>query len=79
MHTSEELAFYWKLISNMFAWKYDLLKLPGPRCFFGVGNIPHVMRPDYHVQVSDRTTLIPVSKLEASDHRSYFVQVLESL
>lgn len=31
---------------------YVPIQVPGPRGYWGLGHISHVMRPDYHVQVS---------------------------
>eukprot|EP00877_Chromochloris_zofingiensis_P012409 jgi/Chrzof1/7421/Cz02g23030.t1 len=49
--TSEEVRFYLNLLKNtLWGPKYDLYKIPGPPGYRMAGNIPHLMRPDYHVQ-----------------------------
>lgn len=48
---SEEVRFYLNLLrNNLFGPKYDLYKIPGPPGYRLAGHIPHMMRPDYHIQ-----------------------------
>ncbi|GFH27119.1 uncharacterized protein HaLaN_25386 [Haematococcus lacustris] len=49
--TWDELRFYGQLACSLFSPSYDLHKVPGPPGQFGVGHIPKIMRPDYHVQM----------------------------
>eukprot|EP00878_Enallax_costatus_P000623 GHUV01000725.1.p1 GENE.GHUV01000725.1~~GHUV01000725.1.p1 ORF type:complete len:552 (+),score=175.13 GHUV01000725.1:213-1868(+) len=49
--SSEEIRFYINLAkNNWFGQKYDLNKVPGPPGYRIAGHIPHMMRPDYHIQ-----------------------------